>query len=325
MISLKVNNYRETLYNSLKMLNDNGIEIIPRGMKTIELENVLIEVLNPKDKIALVEGRKANIFSTLAETLWVLGGRNDIEFISHYVPKMDDFSDPTKVLYGGYGPRIQNWYGVNQFEEIYRILVSDPNSRRAIISLFDPARDFFSDDFPCSNWLHFTIRNGRLNLKVASRSMDIIWGSTLNFFEWSVVQEIMAKWLNVEIGKLTYFISSLHIYEPFYERMNDILKYPLNIDIINPIEWDLPKDIFYSELKTFFTEEAQIRELKTPNFDNCKSRIIKVSLKLLLSYNYHKNKNYDKVVNVLNEIEDCDLKIMAIDFYKRNINYSNLL
>ena len=132
MNTFKVKNFREAMLQSLKILSNEGVEIIPRGMKTKEIENVLFELSNPQDKVALIEGRKANIFATLAETLWVLGGRNDLDFISHYVPRMEDFSDPNRVLYGGYGPRIQKWHSVNQLEQIYLILKKD-NSRFSVL------------------------------------------------------------------------------------------------------------------------------------------------------------------------------------------------
>ena len=325
MNTFKVKNFREAMLQSLKILSNEGVEIIPRGMKTKEIENVLFELSNPQDKVALIEGRKANIFATLAETLWVLGGRNDLDFISHYVPRMEDFSDPNRVLYGGYGPRIQKWHSVNQLEQIYLILKKDNSSRRAVISLFDPSRDFFSDDFPCTNWLHFTIRSNKLNLKVVSRSMDIIWGATLNFFEWSVIQEIVANWLDVKVGELTYFVSSLHIYEEFYERMDNILANPLNTREFECLEWNIPYEIFESEIIMFFNEESKLRLLKYPDFSLIKTTPIKVSLILLLSYNYYKLNRYKESIDVLKDCPNCDLKIMALDYYNRNLNYNNLI
>ena len=57
--------------------------------------------------------------------------------------------------------------------------------------------------------------------------MDIIWDSTLNIFEWTVLQELMANWLAVEVGS---YSSILRVYctfdENFYERANDILARP---------------------------------------------------------------------------------------------------
>jgi len=321
----QVKNYRQALYYSLQAIRDHGNEISPRGMQTKELENVLYEIECPQDKISILKHRNANIFATLAETLWVLGGRNDLEFISHYIKRMEDFADPENLLYGGYGPRIQKWQGVNQFEQVLNILKKDPTSRRAIISLFDPSRDFFSDDLPCTNWLHFTIRDDKLNLKIVSRSMDVIWGSTLNFFEWAVVQEIVANWLGVNIGKLYYFVSSLHIYEPFYDRMNMILSEPINETEYYYNSWNIPFDIFNEEITAFFLEEEKMRYMIEPDLKVFKTNIISISTQLLWSYNLHKKHEFTKAIEVIRQCPNCAMKDAGLDFYKRNLNYKKLI
>ncbi|PDQ34164.1 MAG: hypothetical protein B5766_13125 [Candidatus Lumbricidophila eiseniae] len=54
--------------------------------------------------------------------------------------------------------------------------------------------------------LHFLVRHGRLSLNVALRSNDVLWGfSGINTFEWSVLQEMMAYWVGVEIGPASFF------------------------------------------------------------------------------------------------------------------------
>jgi len=100
---------------------------------------------------------------------------------------------------GAYGPRLRNWFGVDQVAAVFQLLRADHASRRAVINLFDPSRDFAqSKDVPCNNWLHFLIRDGHLVLNVVTRSNDIMWGfSGINTFEWSVLHEMMAFWLGV--------------------------------------------------------------------------------------------------------------------------------
>ena len=88
------------------------------------------------------------------------------------------------------------------------------------MSIFDPSVDYLDSlDVPCTNWLHFTVRDDKLDLSVAVRSNDIMWGfSGINTFEWSVVQEMMAHWIGVTGGQVNYFISSLHLYDHHFER-----------------------------------------------------------------------------------------------------------
>jgi thymidylate synthase len=66
-------------------------------------------------------------------------------------------------------------------------------------------------------------RNGFLDLHVAIRSNDLIWGwSGINAFEWSVLLELVAALTGLTVGHMHFSISSLHIYEPHWERARAI-------------------------------------------------------------------------------------------------------
>jgi len=158
--------------------------------------------------------------------MWVLAGRNDLDFITYYLERAPQFSDDGSTWRGAYGPRLRNWNGIDQVAEVLRLLTEDPQSRRAVIVLFDPDRDFVdSKDIPCNNWLHFLLRDGRLDLNIAARSSDVVWGfSGINAFEWSVLHEMLAKWLNVEIGMCTYLMGSLHLYAEHTLQANKVLE-----------------------------------------------------------------------------------------------------
>jgi thymidylate synthase len=59
----------------------------------------------------VLPGRNNNVFAQLAETAWVLAGRNDLAFLGHYLPRVADFSDDGRTWRGAYGPRIRRWGG----------------------------------------------------------------------------------------------------------------------------------------------------------------------------------------------------------------------
>lgn len=192
-----------------------GKPVAVRGEVTREVlgRGTLIE--KPYERFPFLPGRLGDPFALLAESLWVLAGRNDLEWLSHYLPRATQFSDDGCVWRAGYGPRLRNWKGVDQLREVYRLLADDRTSRRAVVTLFDPASDFEnSRDIPCNNWLSWLVREGRLLLNVAMRSNDAMWGfSGINSFEWSVLQELLAGWLDVETGPAYFLASSFHIYE----------------------------------------------------------------------------------------------------------------
>lgn len=199
-----------------------------RGSVTKELRNQTLVMQRPTERTPVVAGRRNNIFASIAETMWVLAGRDDIAFLAPYIPRAVDFSDDGVVWRAAYGPRLRSWDGVDQIDSVVRLLNDDPHTRRAIISLFDPVADYApSKDVPCTNWLQFTTRDGALHLTVVMRSNDLFWGfSGINVFEWSVLQEMVARWTGHAVGTLTFFVGSLHIYERHFERAQVVLDHP---------------------------------------------------------------------------------------------------
>ena len=248
----------------LSRLGTNGASISVRNSLTTELQSELIEILRPLERCIVVPGRRNNIFATIAETIWVLSGRNDVAFLEGYLKRAQEFSDDGLTWRGGDGPRLRNWNGVDQLAAVQQILIDDPNSRRAVISLYDPDRDFQkSRDIPCNNWLHFLIRNGRLHLNVVARSTDVVWGfSAINAFEWSVLQEVMAYWLGLSIGEFRFFTSSLHLYERHYRLLADIDTSSSNTiydDALDLVGFATPWTDFDNSLKQWLSVEAFLR------------------------------------------------------------------
>ncbi|KKK69611.1 hypothetical protein LCGC14_2932290, partial [marine sediment metagenome] len=105
-----------------------------------------------------------------------------------------------------------------------------PSTRRAIIGLLDPVDDhynFTAKDYPCTQYLHFIVRNGCLDLDIHIRSNDILWGLTgVNIFEFTVFQELVASMVNIPIGKYFHIADSLHYYTDYQQRMDNILQAP---------------------------------------------------------------------------------------------------
>lgn len=219
-------NVNWAVVRGLRDIMTSGAIIRVRGHDVRELRNRVTVLENPRERCLFLPHRGGDVFATIAETLWVLSGRNDIEWLSHYLPRAGRFSDDGKTWRAGYGPRLRNWNGIDQLDEVRRLLLDDTATRRAVISLFDPDRDFIeSNDIPCNNWLHWLVRDGRLHLNIGVRSNDVIWGfSAANSFEWSVLHEMLSFWLNSTVGDATYFASSFHVYDYHYNKAARIIK-----------------------------------------------------------------------------------------------------
>ncbi|MBD3778254.1 MAG: hypothetical protein IE923_03180 [Micrococcales bacterium] len=211
----------------LHRLLTHGDPVDSRNGPTLELAAQKITITHPTERFLFSPGRNNNPFAAIAEAMWVIAGRNDLAYLTPYLRRAPRYSDDGGLTWrAGYGPRLRNWQGVDQVFHVYSALTAAPESRRAAMSLFDPASDFStSADVPCNNWLHFLTRNGRLDLNVAARSTDIWFGfSAINIFEWSLLLEMMARWLRLDVGTLTFFTSSLHLYQEHRERAQRVLE-----------------------------------------------------------------------------------------------------
>jgi thymidylate synthase len=181
--------YRDVQSAFLSELRDvveNGSDTHVRGSLTREVRARLVEISHIRERYVVLPGRHNNVFASIAESMWVIAGRNDLDYLSAYLPRASEYSDDGRTWRAGYGPRLRNWDGVDQLAEVVSLLRADASSRRAVVAIYDPNRDFVeSKDIPCNNWLHFLARGGQVDLHVAARSTDIWWGfSGINAFEW---------------------------------------------------------------------------------------------------------------------------------------------
>jgi thymidylate synthase len=193
-----------------------------RGDAT-ELTGVLLQLTDPRARLSRTE-KKGHVFSCLGELLWYLAGTNDLHFISYYVARYEQESDDGQTVYGGYGPRLFNMAGQhNQIENVLNLLKKKPGSRRAVIQLFDAediARHY--KEIPCTCTLQFMVRNDRLHMITYMRSNDAFLGLPHDIFSFTMLQEIMARAIGVDIGAYKHAVGSLHLYD---RRRKDAQQY----------------------------------------------------------------------------------------------------
>jgi thymidylate synthase len=258
--------------------------------------------------------------------MWVLAGRNDIGWLTLYLPRATEFSDDGSTWNGAYGPRLRAWNGVDQLERVLSALRQEKASRRALMTLYDPSLDVLSSkDIPCNNWLHWLIRDDHLHLNVAIRSSDIVWGfSGINSFEWSILQEMMAFWTGAHIGRATYFASSFHIYERHYEMAKKVVGgyrgrtcYDFGI---KPARFCTPWEQFNQALDAWFEAEAKAR--RSPD-DPVEQRglsdpFLYQSVQLLRLYQGMKaGWDAPRLASELAKLPETDLTAAAYEFFAR--------
>jgi thymidylate synthase len=209
---ISADTFDDLLRDVLKRLVRKASSIrVTRG-DTTEIAGVLLELSNPLARLSRTENKRV-LFSGLGELLWYLAGSKEVQFIQYYVSRYAKESEDGKTIYGAYGPRLVRPRGRDQITNVLKLLKARPNTRRAVIQLFDAADlAVHHTDVPCTCTLQFLIRNGRLHLLTSMRSNDAYIGLPHDVFAFTMLQEIMARSLHVEVGSYKHVVGSLHLY-----------------------------------------------------------------------------------------------------------------
>lgn len=242
-------NANQTLYPMLDAIVRTGISAVPRGRSIRELLHAVTILDDPRERVLTVHGRRANPFFQVAETVWILAGSSEAEWLLHFNSQMEQFLDLTMKLknpqngaqryahfHGAYGERMRRWgdsnkfrvYGgmngpVDQLDDVIEELKKDPDSRRAVMIFGNPEFDQWpTNDRPCNIAFAFKLRDRKLHMTTFNRSNDVVLGLTFtNIVQFTTIQEVVASQLNVGLGPYYHYSDSLHLYrdDPIYTRL----------------------------------------------------------------------------------------------------------
>lgn len=219
---VRVRDNHEGYFEILAKLFSKGTRQPSRNGETLEIEDLIIEVENPV--YAAPNGVRPgyNHAIGLVEGLQLLAGVSDAALTAEIQPNFRNFiEDDTGRFWGAYGPRTRD-----QFPIITKRLRADPDTRQAVITLWDPEFDALGGkkDHPCTTAFFFLIRQGKLNMKTVMRSSDLWWGVPYDFVQFSMVHQSMAAVLNLPVGIYTHHSVSAHLYEPHWDAAMKTLK-----------------------------------------------------------------------------------------------------
>lgn len=207
------------LYSGVcRVVLSQGRRAAPRGMATVELLGAHLCLTEPRRRfVAVPPARLLNPAFAVAEALWILSG-SDEPWIFTYNRNLRRYADNGR-LQGAYGPRLRRWRGeVDQLHRVRALLARDPDSRQAVIQIYDPQLDTRGHrDVPCTLNYRFFIRHGRLDMHTTMRSNDVWLGLPYDLFTATLLQELMAGWLGVEVGAYHHHVDSLHLYAQHYD------------------------------------------------------------------------------------------------------------
>lgn len=322
MLNITVRNVNKALSIGAAHLLRIGEVVTSRGLKTIEYPMpVCTTYTYPRERVLFSPVRDANPFFHFMESLWILAGRNDVKWLSQFNSRIHEFSDDGKVFHAAYGYRMKN--GIDQISMVIDILNTHPDTRQAVIAIWDPVKDLGikSKDIPCNDLIFFKIRNGRLNMTVCCRSNDMLWGAYgANVVQFSTLQEYIACNLNIKVGVYRQISDSFHVYVDgpggklwnkytnrettdidLYEEF-DVYPYPSMMT--NPRVWDIELNVF----------------LENPLFQSFKETYFRdVAKPMYRAWVQYKSGDIPKAVDIADTIAAEDWQIACSQWLKRRV------
>lgn len=173
--------------------------------------------------------KKIYFEKALTEILWILQGRTDLAYLHDHNVKYWDHdykrSGRTDGTLGKvYGFQWRNFNGVDQLKELVTEAKNNPNSRRLMVSAWNPAD---MDDMalpPCHYGFQIYINNGVIDLMWQQRSVDLFLGLPYDIVMYGLLLEMLATGLNLRSGQLIGSLGDCHIYNNHLDAVQTQLK-----------------------------------------------------------------------------------------------------
>jgi thymidylate synthase len=180
-----------------------------------------------------------------------------VDALAYYAPRWRAFTEDGRTVHGScYGQRIfgRGPAGSSRWDALLSLLREDPASRRAVIDLSgEGTLSPTAVDVSCTSTIQVLVRNGLIHLIVQMRSNDAVWGLPYDVFLFTMIQEMLACTLGLEVGTYIHGTGSLHL----YERHLGLARRVLGEEA--PPFVEMPRMGPISELDDFLAAERAIR------------------------------------------------------------------
>ncbi|MCG9972265.1 thymidylate synthase [Christiangramia crocea] len=218
----------------------------------------------------MVTTKKLHLKSIIYELLWFLKGDTNIEYLKENGVRIwNEWADENGDLGPVYGHQWRNWNseGIDQIKEVVETLKNNPNSRRMLVSAWNPSvlpdtSVSFSENVangkaalpPCHAFFQFYVADGKLSCQLYQRSADIFLGVPFNIASYALLTMMMAQVCGYQPGDFIHSFGDAHIYSNHMEQVKLQLSRqpkPLPTMKINP----KIKDIFGFKFEDFILED----------------------------------------------------------------------
>ena len=166
----------------------------------------------------LVSTKKIHLKSVIHELLWFLRGDTNTAYLNaHGVRIWDDWADETGDLGPIYGRQWRSWAtgdgrSIDQIAEVVETLKTDPDSRRLVVTAWNPAAITQMALPPCHCLFQFYVANGRLSCQLYQRSGDVFLVVPFNIASYALLTIMMAQVTDHQPGEFVHSFGDAHLY-----------------------------------------------------------------------------------------------------------------
>ncbi|WLR59920.1 thymidylate synthase [Guptibacillus hwajinpoensis] len=231
-------------------------EILHNGTKKSDRTGTgTVSVFGHQMRFDLQEGfpalttKKLHLRSIIHELLWFLNGDTNVKYLQdNGVRIWNEWADEDGELGPVYGHQWRSWTGadgstVDQIAKVVEQIKTNPNSRRMIVTAWNPSE---VDDMalpPCHCLFQFYVADGKLSCQLYQRSADVFLGVPFNIASYALLTMMMAQVCDLEPGEFIHTLGDAHIYNNHIEQVNlQLTREPR----------DLPKMKINPEVKSIF-------------------------------------------------------------------------
>ena len=166
----------------------------------------------------MVTTKKLHLKSIVHELLWFLAGDTNVAYLkTNGVSIWDDWASPDGELGPVYGKQWRSWATpdgrtIDQISDVVHQLQTNPDSRRIIVSAWNPADIPDMALAPCHCLFQFYVADGKLSCQLYQRSADIFLGVPFNIASYALLTLMMAKVTNLKPGDFVHTFGDAHLY-----------------------------------------------------------------------------------------------------------------
>jgi thymidylate synthase len=219
---------------------DNGVKKTDRtGTGTISVFGYQMR-FNLQHGFPLVTTKKLHLRSIIHELLWFLKGETNIKYLKENgVSIWDDWADENGDLGPVYGSQWRSWpdkngEGIDQIAKVMHQLKTKPDSRRHIVSAWNPAEVDEMALPPCHAMFQFYVADGKLSCQLYQRSCDTFLGLPFNIASYALLTHMVAQQLDLEPGDFVWTGGDVHLYLNHLDQVKlQLSRQPFPLPILN--------------------------------------------------------------------------------------------